>query len=322
MRGEDDLSIFVAAFLDSPSLPDLSIDISAYSTVFAPVNSAFAMLEEAFLSRIFTPSWSFHLQNLLTFHITDGALSREDLLESETIQMRNGEVIDVESNDDDDEISVCSLTQCSLLGRVLAQPGGVVHKIDAVLLPDYLNAGIETLGSRTENVTIFMDLFARASFDSDGQRSSVSTFLVPNDDAFLALGNETLEYLFDPAHVEDLSFLIAYHVLNQVYPSSLLEDGDSFLSSGNLRIGVTRSDHGALAFSGATVQTADILLRDGIAHVIDRVLGAPPTDGPVIAPPPTPPQEPASAASRCQIWGSMTLLALLSVVLLREHVLW
>jgi len=322
LQEEEDLSIFSSALFDSSFLTDLSFD---FLTVFAPVNSSFAtlndvaMLNDNFVSRLFTPNWILHLQNLLKFHITQGGLSRDDLTQGQTIPMVNGDVVTVEV--DGDQISLCSyLAQCSVLGRVLANPNGVIHKIDAVMLPEYTIMGIETLGARTENVTIFMDLIERAGYESDSQGSSVFTLLAPNDEALLALGNETLAYLANPANFEDLLDLISNHLVDEVYPSSILRDGETLRSLGGLPIDVTRSDD-RLSLNGATVQSTDILFRNGIGHVVDRVMTVPPTEAPAVAPPPTPPMSgalaPTSSASRRTL--AAVLVTTLSVAL-RNHV--
>lgn len=318
LQEEEDLSIFASALFDSSGLTDLPFD---FLTVFAPVNTSFsslnevAMVNENFVSRLFTPNWSMHLQNLLKFHITRGGISREDLTQGQTITMVNGDVVTVEVVGD--QISLCSfLAQCSVLGRVLAKPNGVIHKIDAVMLPEFVVNGIETLGARTENVTIFMDLIERAGYESDSQGSSVFTLIAPNDEALLALGNETLAYLANPANLEDLLDLISNHLVDEVYPSSILQDGETLRSLGGLPIDVTRSDD-RLSLNGATVQSADILFRNGIGHVVDRVLGTPPTEAPVIAPPPTPTMAPTSTAPR---WTLAAVLVSTLSVALRNHV--
>lgn len=166
------------------------------------------------------------------------------------------------------------------------------------------------------DLSIFSDLIERAGLRSDSfglGNSSVFTILVPNDDAFRgAFDEETLDYLADPANKEDLLFLISYHLMDGVYPSSSLNDGDTFYSLGGLGIDVAKSDD-ALFFNGAGVTTADIVFGKGICHVIDRVLGTPPTQPPVTEQQPLAAADSASAAS-LRIASNM-LVAVLGMVL-------
>jgi len=251
-------------------------------------------------------------------------LARQQLINTDTkpITMANGDAVIVKV--DDADLSLCSNTQCSLTLSLGASPGGVIYKIDAVLLPDWLDAGIGSAGNFTQNVTIFMEIVEKAGFmsgNTGAEGSSVFTILIPSDEAFLALGNDTLDYLRNRASQEDLSALISNHLLNRVYNSQELEDGINLSSLGDLPISVAKSDDGLeLSFNGAAVIKENILFRDGVGHLINMVLGAPQTSVPV-AVPVTPPPTPPSSSKVDSPWTDGSTLVLLAGVALAAALL-
>ena len=286
LRLEPDITFFASALFESGLNAE---ELVEGGTVFAPINSAFTSLGENFLQSLLMTQWIAHLQSFLAFHVkTDTALAPLQLKQADKFTMANGDSITV-SVDDDDKISVCSASQCSLVGSPLVSPDGVIYKIESVLVPYWFSAGIDSLDITTKNVTIFMELINIAGYmreEAGPLGASVFTILVPSDSALLALGPETLEHLRNPAHKEDLLALISNHLFQEVYPSQILGNGDKLVTLGDLGVLVAKSDND-IFFNGARAEVANILFRDGIGHVIDRVLGQPETPAPVTASPPS-----------------------------------
>ncbi|CAF1105417.1 unnamed protein product [Rotaria magnacalcarata] len=101
------------------------------------------------------------------------------------------------------------------------------------------------------------------------------TLFAPNDAAFNAVPRDVVEHLSDPKNVAELGELIAYHVIPekaitaaQIQAMSLptqlktLTDASVTVSKDNNRIKV----------NDATVIASDIIAKNGIIHVIDKVL--------------------------------------------------
>lgn len=71
-------------------------------TVFAPIDRAFACLEgsfgcpgSAYLEQLLTPEFNLHLQNYLTYHVTEGMVLSSDLFDGQELTMLNGEKLTV-----------------------------------------------------------------------------------------------------------------------------------------------------------------------------------------------------------------------------------
>ena len=96
------------------------------------------------------------------------------------------------------------------------------------------------------------------------------TVLAPTDDAFAALGNETIGALLEQPEV--LSNILLYHVVaGTAADSSIVASLDTIemANGGTTRVELT---DGGITINGAKVIIADIKASNGIIHVIDQVL--------------------------------------------------
>jgi uncharacterized surface protein with fasciclin (FAS1) repeats len=98
------------------------------------------------------------------------------------------------------------------------------------------------------------------------------TVFAPTDAAFDALPRETLDNLLKPENKDQLTKLIAYHVIPGQFTSNQLTSGEVKTVEGSpvtVNIDdVTRT----ITVDNATVIQADIPASNGIVHVIDRVI--------------------------------------------------
>jgi uncharacterized surface protein with fasciclin (FAS1) repeats len=111
-------------------------------TVFAPTNAAFSKLPAGTVDSLLKPENKTKLNNILTFHVISGKLSASDLMDK--IKAGNGQtkIKTVEGEDlvfklDNGKITVID-TKGSVANISIAdvfQSNGVIHVIDAVLLP-------------------------------------------------------------------------------------------------------------------------------------------------------------------------------------------
>jgi uncharacterized surface protein with fasciclin (FAS1) repeats len=166
-------------------------------TAFAPVNDAFATFDATLLATLLTPSWILHLQNLLAFHATqptsDGnRLFSTDYIDGQVFQMLNLE--NVTASDLKRGITLSSpLTMGSKIVEAdLLASNGAVQKVDTVLSPGFLGVDVFALGDNYDDFTILQELMDL--IELTGTKGEF-TILAPTNEAFLALGNETLTEL-------------------------------------------------------------------------------------------------------------------------------
>jgi uncharacterized surface protein with fasciclin (FAS1) repeats len=111
-------------------------------TVFAPTNAAFAKLPPGTVDLLLKPEMKAKLTGVLTYHVLPGRLSAKDLMEAAirnggTAEFKTveGEPISVESKDNMLMIRDAKGNASKVTIQNVFQSNGVIHVIDAVLLP-------------------------------------------------------------------------------------------------------------------------------------------------------------------------------------------
>lgn len=116
-------AIEAAGLTETLSNDDLSI------TVFAPTDDAFAALPEGTVEALLLPENRDQLTQLLTYHVVDGEVRSADLVSGEVATVE-GEPITVVVGD-----KTITINQANVVGADIEASNGVIHVIDAVLLP-------------------------------------------------------------------------------------------------------------------------------------------------------------------------------------------
>jgi uncharacterized surface protein with fasciclin (FAS1) repeats len=102
------------------------------------------------------------------------------------------------------------------------------------------------------------------------------TVFAPTDEAFAALGQETIDLLLLPSNKEALTGILTYHVLDTEVMSADIEPGAVETVNG-ATVEITTAD-GGVQVGGATVIQADVEASNGVIHAIDAVLLPPDFD--------------------------------------------
>ena len=99
-------------------------------TVFAPTNAAFAALPAGTVEGLLKPEKKAALTNILTYHVVAGAVKAADLKDGQKVKTLQGEELTVSIKDGKVKINGANVTAADLTSG-----NGVVHVIDAVLMP-------------------------------------------------------------------------------------------------------------------------------------------------------------------------------------------
>lgn len=99
-------------------------------TVFAPTNAAFSALPTGTVESLLTPEKKADLTGILTYHVVSGAVKAADLKDGQKIKTLQGSELAVSIKDGKVMINGANVTAADLTGS-----NGVIHVIDAVLLP-------------------------------------------------------------------------------------------------------------------------------------------------------------------------------------------
>jgi uncharacterized surface protein with fasciclin (FAS1) repeats len=133
-----------------------------------------------------------------------------------------------------------------------------------------------------ENAVMIPDLSTLVSAVSAGQITDVLkgagpfTVFAPENTAFNKLPEGTLTNLLKPESKTQLNNILTYHVVPGVWMSSNLVNDQELTTVQGQKLKVKKADSNVMVMDDmggtVTVKNADIMAKNGIAHVIDGVL--------------------------------------------------
>tara|TARA_R110002124_G_scaffold27316_3_gene97486 strand:- start:11720 stop:12238 length:519 start_codon:yes stop_codon:yes gene_type:complete len=127
--GNPDFSTLVAALQAAGLVEALSGD--GPFTVFAPTNEAFAQLPEGTLEMLLLPENKDQLVAILTYHVVPGAVMAADVVTLTEATSLEGDTIAITTTD-----AGVMVDGANVVATDIAASNGVIHVIDAVILPN------------------------------------------------------------------------------------------------------------------------------------------------------------------------------------------
>jgi uncharacterized surface protein with fasciclin (FAS1) repeats len=231
-------------------------------TVFAPTDDAFAALGSETIDALFAdPTGA--LSTILQYHVVNGDVRAGDLTDGQIVEMFEGTDAFISLFDE-----MAYINQAMITITDLVADNGVVHVIDVVITQPASVVDIVVNSPRHESLEAAVIAAGLAGALADSEASL--TVFAPTDDAFAALGTETIDALFaDPTG--DLAEILKYHVVGATALSGSLSDGDTFTTLEGSDITVTINEDGVF-INDAKVVFADYEAPNGVVHVIDAVI--------------------------------------------------
>ena len=235
-------------------------------TVFAPTDDAFAALPAGVIDALLAdPTGA--LAQVLLYHVASGSVLSTDLTDGQMITTLLGEDVTVTI----DMNGVMINDAMVIIADILAD-NGVVHVIDAVLLPPApqpTNTILDIVVNSADHTTLEAAVVA-AGLQTALSGAGPLTVFAPTDAAFAALPAGVLDALLaDPTGA--LTQVLLYHAVGGVALSIDLADGMMITTIQGQDITVTINGDGVF-INDAQVVVADILADNGVVHVIDAVL--------------------------------------------------
>ncbi len=233
-------------------------------TVFAPTDDAFAALGQETINALFAnPTGA--LAEILKYHVVNGNVMSGELSDGQKVEMFEGTKAYISLFDE-----MAYINQAMITIKDIEADNGVVHVIDAVITQPKSIVDIVVNSPRHETLEAAVIAAGLAGPLSD---EGTFTLFAPTDDAFAALGQETINALLaDPTGA--LAEILKYHVVGAVALSGDLSDGDMFPTLEGSDIKVTINEAGVF-INDAQVVFADYQAPNGVVHVIDAVITPP-----------------------------------------------
>lgn len=119
----------LAAALEAADLID-TLKGEGPFTVFAPTDEAFSKLPEGILDSLLLPENRDQLVSILTYHVVTGKVMAADVVKLDSATTVNGTDVDISVDGE-----TVRIDQANVISADIAASNGVIHVIDAVILP-------------------------------------------------------------------------------------------------------------------------------------------------------------------------------------------
>jgi transforming growth factor-beta-induced protein len=255
-------SYLATAVVTAELLPALSEPLATY-TVFAPTNAAFDNLAGALGTDINGLLALPNLADVLTYHVLG--------TEVPSSAVTNGAIVQPLSPSNTLKLTVTStgsvfVNQAQVTLADVAADNGVVHVIDAVVLPVEtvvdvaIDNGFSTLVTavvQEELVPVLINPLASL------------TVFAPTNEAFQNLADQLSTDINGLLALPNLTEVLTYHVLGtEVFSTELTAGPVNTLNGSPVTVSLTNG----VMINNANVTLADVLAYNGVVHVIDAVL--------------------------------------------------
>ncbi|KAI1099334.1 FAS1 domain-containing protein [Jackrogersella minutella] len=241
-------------------------------TILAPSNDALnALVKDNDTATALANSG--YLQALLSYHVLNGtyhntSFSNESVFIHTTLtnstytNVTDGQVVEARLNDNNVTFFSALKQNASIITPNVNFTGGTIHIIDSLLsLP--LNV-TDTLSN--SNLTAAEGAINTANLTDSIIDVHNVTIFAPNNDAFDAIGSIVSNLTSD-----QLISIVGYHVINGSINYSTDLKNSTLTTANGVNITIT-VENGTIYANSAKVTVPDILLSNGVVHVIDQVL--------------------------------------------------
>jgi uncharacterized surface protein with fasciclin (FAS1) repeats len=233
-------------------------------TVFAPTDEAFAKLPEGTVENLLKPENKETLKAILLYHVVKGEAMAKDVVSQKQWDTMSGQRIDIKTTGNSVTVDKARIVKTDIVAS-----NGVIHVIDAVILPETKNIVQVAQGAGSFNTLIAA---AKAAGLAELLMSKGPyTVFAPTDEAFKALPAATVESLLKPENKVKLASILKYHVVpGRIYSDQAIKAGRAETALGQT-LDIT-SRNGAVMVQDARVGAADIEASNGVIHIINRVI--------------------------------------------------
>ncbi|EUC44982.1 hypothetical protein COCMIDRAFT_5741 [Bipolaris oryzae ATCC 44560] len=241
-------------------------------TILAPGNSAFEKVSPQLLSSLTTTPGA--ITALLQYHVLNGSYPSSAIPEqgafvptlltnSSYTNVTGGQVVHATTEDNKVVFFTGSLSNSTVTTANVNFTGGVIHIIDTLLTIPGSVSDIATAAG----LTSVRGALVSANLVETVNTTPDVTIFAPTNQAFQNIGSA-----LPGLSADDLTKILTYHVIaGTVGYSTRLANGTSLATVNGANVTITINDNGIFV-NNAEVVIADVLVANGVVHVIDQVL--------------------------------------------------
>jgi transforming growth factor-beta-induced protein len=257
--------------------PDILLQLPSYNgvTILAPSNEAFSRIPYTALNTAFSTNNQDTITNVLEYHIAQGTRIAAQLVPGtplfvptlltspEWANVTGGQRVEIVEQAGDVVVFVSGKgSRSTLLSADIEFTGGVIQIIDDLLIPP--TNIIDT--TTAFNLNSFQGALY-ASKDNGTFNAANVTVFAPSNAAFEALGPAIINMT-----AEELATVMEYHLVpGGVFYSTSLTNGTQLTTKQGGKLTVRQSGNN-FYINSAQLLTTDVLIANGVLHVIDNVL--------------------------------------------------
>ena len=233
-------------------------------TVFAPTDDAFAKLPTGTVESLLKPENKAKLAAILKYHVVAGELTGREVSQLGGSGTLNGQRISFAKNEHGVKVDGANVVKADI-----ECSNGVIHVIDAVLIPEQRNIVEVAAGAKTFGTLIAAAKAAglAEALMGDGP----FTVFAPTDEAFAKLPKGTVESLLKPENKAKLAEILKYHVISGRIDAAAAAGAGVATTLGGGEV-VVDIEGGRLCVDGVPVVATDVDASNGVIHVIGTVL--------------------------------------------------
>ena len=242
-------------------------------TVFAPTDAAFQKVPAFLLNKLVTPPYKTELGLILKYHVLAGQVKAADVLgKKQDVASVEGASLNVDGSGGKVVLNgSINVTKPDVLAK-----NGVIHVIDGVLLPTLVDTAIGYDDGTVKFSTLVTAVKAAGLVDTL-KGPGPFTIFAPTDAAFAALKASLGDAAFNAllADKVKLTRVLTYHVLaTAAYAKDVTTGPVTTVETNKLTLTVA---NGKVTIADSTVAAANVVFtdvpgRNGVIHVIDKVL--------------------------------------------------
>jgi uncharacterized surface protein with fasciclin (FAS1) repeats len=229
-------------------------------TLFAPTDAAFNLLPAGTVTALLADIPT--LTDILKHHVVGASVMSTMLSNNQVVTTLLGTDVTVTINSMGVFIDNAMVTVADIVAD-----NGVVHVIDAVLLPT-TNTIYDIVSASSDHTTLKVAIDACALNGVLSDPGSLTLF-APTDAAFNLLPAGTVTALL--ADIPTLTDILKHHVVGASVMSTMLSNNQVVTTLLGTDVTVTINSMGVF-IDNAMVTVADIVADNGVVHVIDAVL--------------------------------------------------
>ena len=231
-------------------------------TLFAPTDAAFNLLPAGTVTALLNDIPQ--LTDILKHHVVGSSVMSGMLSNNQVVTTLLGTDVTVTINANGVFIDNAQVTVADIVAD-----NGVVHVIDAVLLPPtQTNSIYDIVSNSTDHTTLKVAIDACA-LDVVLSDPGTLTLFAPTDAAFNLLPAGTVTALLND--IPQLTDILKHHVVGSSVMSGMLSNNQVVTTLLGTDVTVTINANGVF-IDNAQVIVADIVADNGVVHVIDAVL--------------------------------------------------